>query len=210
MEVKKSQQALQKTLLKVKKRLKQFEGRKGLSIHFLRNLSIILGAKNKIYKAADAKIVMEHLTELINYVFEHQGDDARLVHWREEFAQVKALRFILESIEGDQVLNIVDFDRAFNSMVVPFSFLTIIENAYLHGYKGTKEPIEVTLEKNEHSLRFKCVNSMNPSYIFKHRQETGLASLDQLLLKAHGVHYKLDTIKEDNQYYVMLEVNDPV
>lgn len=189
--------------------LENSKGQLALGTHFLRNMMVTVAnyaTHSPGRKAGEASIAF---LELLEYVMQATRTTSTLVPIGTEWHQLVNLIVLVRIKHGPRSVRVPHARRTGHGQTVPaFSWLTLAENALVHGAVSDRSPISISLEKSAMGMSFTCKNA-----VLTEKEERrppggqGLKLLRERLEKTMPGQYTLTTQQISNQYIVLLTTN---
>lgn len=186
------------------KRISELEVLKSqINPHFLFN------SLNSIYsltvkKADEAPEAVIMLSELMRYMLYQANDDfvflEKEINYIENYVNLQKLRLIdKESISLSITGNIT------NQKIPPLLLISFIENAFKYGIDPIKKSkVLITIDVNDATFKFKCVNVKNRKQIDDKNSGIGLINTQERLKLLYPNKHELYISDKDNLYTVSL------
>ncbi|MFT4152704.1 sensor histidine kinase [Parafilimonas sp.] len=196
--------------LKAQQEKLQFEHaflRSQINPHFLHNTLNTLFSEALNYSPELADNILK-LSHIMRYSLESLEFESWKVSVQKELEHLQTLidinnlRFgksknITYSVEGE--LN--------GQMVPPFSFITIVENAYKYGdLKGPENPLTITVILKPGEVYFYCRNKIKKSSMQFSSSNIGISNLSKRLDVAFKDKYDMKANRENDSYIFQLTV----
>lgn len=152
-------------------RLRGRQRKAALKSHFVRNLLTMTQSYASTRPGPGAATATREMMGLVEYTLWIAERELTLVDWRNEWAQLVRLAALQETIRGSIVLKLHLTAINMPAMIPPLVWLTLVENALIHGAYATDQPIRVILRHRARSLYFHCINDYTDAS--RSRQGTG-------------------------------------
>lgn len=190
----KSRRRDMQVLGQLKERLEMKGGHRTLSTHFLRNMILAVGQYAADRRGPGSAKAVKSLIHLIEYVLANERETITHVDWRREWGQVRHLATVGVLTKGSQVIRMREPKGVIIGRVPALSWLTILENALLHGDYDAHRPIRIELGYASGVLAFHCSNDYTARS--RRMQGTGqglreLAKRGQMEVQDTGDRYEL-------------------
>lgn len=140
-----------------------------LKSHFLRNLMTATKNYASTHPGPKGVEAMQAIVALVEYPLWIGEKELTLVDWRREWAQLTHLANLMERVKGGAILQLQPPEREVPGMIPPLVWLTLVENALIHGDYGVDRPVRVVLRYQRRKLYFHCINA----YTAASRQQEG-------------------------------------
>lgn len=181
-------------LAELKARLSARSAHRMLSSHFLHNLILSVGRFAAQRRRVNTTKAINCLIELIQYVLANEQEEKSHVDWRREWEQVQHLVTLSILTKNSPVIHLQEPQGKIMGMVTPLSWLTILENALIHGDYDAGRPITIKLTQVSGELTFQCSNAYTAASRRTGGQGLGLHELakrGQMEVKDTGSQYTL-------------------
>lgn len=169
-----------------------------ISTHFLRNMMLSVGDYAATLPGAKGKKAISTWIALLEYVMDTTERELLLVDWRREWEQVGHLATLASVTHGASVVRLQQPayppSRSAMTMVPALSWLTLLENALLHGEYAEAQPILIELISTPSSIVFSCQNAYSKQSQRHQGQGTGLAwlaDLGQVAIQDDGARFEV-------------------
>lgn len=193
------------TLKRLLTRIGDQEDSVPISTHFLRNMMVSVGDFATMHPGAKGRKALNALISLVEYVLATSAWESHRVDWRKEWEQVGNLSQLAEIIHGAEVVKLVKPTHQVGILIPVLAWLTLLENALLHGQYSGDQPICITLMPHGHTLEFICQNKYTVHSRRKYGQGTGLSWLStqgNLMIKDDGVHFEAVFSRVDKKAFL--------
>lgn len=179
-----------------------------MSGHFLRNMMVTVAnyaTRTPGKKAAEAS---QAFLELLEYVIQATRSSTMLVAASTEWHQLENMLLLARIKYGERSVRIDIGGRLSGQTLPAFSWLTLAENALVHGEVTERQPISVALEKTAAGLSFVCQNTVRPNQSQNLTSSgLGLALLRQRLERTMQGQYVVTKEQGPGHYRVTLTTN---
>lgn len=189
--------------------LESSKGTLAISSHFLRNMMVTVAnyaTHSPGLKAGEASLAF---LELLEYVMQATRATSALVSIGTEWLQLENLFVLVRIKYGQHSVRVSQARSTGRGQTIPaFSWLTLVENALVHGIVSDRSPLVVTLRVSATGTAFACENSVSAA--METRKATGghgLKLLRERLDKTMPEQYTLTIKRASDQHIVLLTTN---